>query len=504
MPIRHAASFFLPLFAIACLVVCYLTGHAMRPGLINADAMYLPTLAEDLLRHGGRLSDWYLTPAPYLFPDGPMFLPAYLLGSDAYRQLIIFGAIQCAAVWGAAYVLGRALRVDAALPCAAFSLVLLAWLALSGLDPFVLLLSAGFHFGSFIVGVLVVAGWLRFEENGARRTLWAVCALAVVTALCDSLLLVQIALPLACAGTLRALLEPDYLAGRRRRMLLPWVPALAALVGHLGYRVLVTNRMRYNPHVDLQHVGANLRDVGAIVRGLWEAMPLAVLGWFAFLAFALACTLRLMQRRDPFGLPRRLAWLLVFWLISLAGMLTVELLVYNLPVAARYFVVAACWPVLLAPLMAAHLLRGRAPAPILLATVICAIGIGAATARQWQAHPIETSHYPAEVACLDQALAGTDLHDGIAQYWDAKTFQHFSRRNIVLAQYIYNLEELRWINTGRIFKPAYDFALVGPRGDKPHYIPEDQLLAINGEPAARVSCGAYTVLLYGRGKMKVH
>jgi hypothetical protein len=95
------------------------------------------------------------------------------------------------------------------------------------------------------------------------------------------------------------------------------------------------------------------------------------------------------------------------------------------------------------------------------------------------------------------------LRHGIAQYWDAKTFQRFSHRGIVLAQHDGSLAESRWITSKRYFRPAYDFALVGPKGPPPYNISPERLAAINGAPTAGVACGGYTLLLYGRDALKV-
>jgi hypothetical protein len=81
---------------MACLAVFYFTGHDLRIGLLHVDALYLPTLFDDLLHQGGALSDWYLTPAPYFFPDFPLYLAAWWLEPDAYRQIAAFAALQCA------------------------------------------------------------------------------------------------------------------------------------------------------------------------------------------------------------------------------------------------------------------------------------------------------------------------------------------------------------------------------------------------------------------------
>lgn len=504
MPFRVLAALLLPLFAIACMTVFYLTGHELRSGLMHADALYLPTMFDDLLRAGGRLSDWYLTPAPYYFPDFPLYLLAWLLGPTGYLQIVLFAVLQSGLLLYGAWAVAREFDRNAALPCAALSLIALLGLALSNQEPFVLLLSSAFHFGTFVSGVFFVLAWLRFERTGARGTLWAACALAFLTTLSDSLFMLQAALPLACAAAVRTFLDPGYLADRRRRRMLPWVLFGAAILGQLGYKVLVMNRTRYSPHMDLHHVGANLRDLAAIAQQLWNALPLFALGWLAFLGFSLACAVRLALRRElPFGVTSRLGWLVMFWLISTAGSVAVSLLVYNVPVMARYFIASACWPVLLAPLVAAHLPGARAGTAALAAAFAGCALIGVATARQWQGHPLQLDYYPDDVACIDRALATMDLHHGIAQYWDAKPTQYFSRNGITLAHYDNQLSESRWVTSKRYFRPAYDFALLGPGRSAPYYIPSERLEALNGKPVAEARCGGYTVLLYGRDKLKV-
>lgn len=505
MPFRVVASLILPLFAIGCMALSYLTGHELRDTLLHADALYLPALFDDLLRRGGRLSDWYLTPAPYHFPDFLLYLPAWLLGPNGYLQIVIFAALQCVLLFCATYALARETGKHTALPCAALSLVVLLGLALSNREPFVLLLSSAFHAGGFVSGVLFVFAWTRHARTGARSALWAACALAFLSTLSDSLFLLNAALPLACAGAARVLLDRSYLAGRHKRRALPWALLGAAWFGHLGYKVLVMNRTRYSPHMDLSRLDANFRNLHAIAMQLWDTLPLFALCWLAFLGFAAACAARLALRHEPpFALSRQLAWLLVFWLVSTAGSLAVSLLVYDPPVVARYFISAACWPVLLAPMVAASLLRARGAAVMLTAALAGCAAIGAATVRQSQGHPLQTDYYPDDVACIDRALAAReDLQHGIAEYWDAKPVQYFSHRGITLAHHDDQLAESRWIINKRYFRPAYDFALIGPQRPAPYNIPPARLEALNGKPVAEVRCGGYSVLLYGRDKLKV-
>lgn len=506
LPMRSLPLLVPPLFAVSCLAVFYLTGHDLRIGLLHADALYLPTLFDDLLRHGGRLSDWWLTPAPYFFPDFPLYLLAYLLAPDSYYRILAFAMLQCALLSGLALGLGRQLHIAAAPAAAAFAIVALAGLALTGQEPFVLVASSASHFGAFASGILLVQLWARREDADSRLLRWTAWLLAFATTLSDSLFMLQAALPLAATGMLRVLVDRDFLAGRRRRLLDPGSVLLASWLGHMGYKALVMNRTRYKALMDVRHIGANLRDLGAIVGKLWDAAPLFVLCWLALFAFAAACLVRLVLERGraPFGLPLRLAWLLVFWLVSTAGAVAASLLVHNIPIAARYFIPAACWAIILAPLVAASLAGVAAGRRALVGAMLgCCATSGAAAWRQADTHPLQTVYYPADLACVDRAVAARGLQRGIAQYWDAKPFQHFSRTGIVLAQHDETLQESHWITSKRYFAPSYDFALVGPRAPSPYNIAPERLAMLNGPPAAQAACGAYTVLLYGHGALKL-
>jgi hypothetical protein len=490
-----------PLAALACLALFYRSGHPLRDGLLaNADSLYLPTLFDDLLARHGRIGDWYLTPAPYYFPDYPLYLLAYWLGPDSYWRIGIFPLLQGALLFGAQYALARQAATMPALPCAAFATVAFAALALSGEEPFVLLFHSAYHFGAFTAALAFAAAWLHWERARAPWALAAAGALAFATTLSDSLFALQAALPFVAACVVRMIGERDYLAGRR------WSVALmlgAAVAGQMSYRFAVAHKTRYSAKMNIARLEANFHDLAALLARLWHELPVFTALWIACVAFGLAATARLLRGRDTAGLPRHVCWLFALWTFSLAASVAVSLLVHNLPIAMRYFIAAACWPVVLVPLAVGHLLRQRAAAAAigLAAVATCAIVVGAVV--QVRSHPLQKDYYPEETACIDRALAAHGARHGIAQYWDAKKIAHFSRGGAVLAQHAFDLSEIRWITSGTYFRPAYDFALVGPQGAIPHFIPRDKLEALNGKAAAEHQCGQYAVLVYGKDRMKV-
>ena len=496
-----ALCLLLPLVALACLAVFYATGHPLRDNLLaNADSLYLPTLFDDLLARHGAISDWYLTPAPYYFPDYPLYFLAYFLGPDSYWRIGIFAVLQGIVLFGAVHALARQVATMPALPCAALATVAFAALAISGEEPFVLLFHSAYHFGAFMAALAFAAAWLHWERARAPWALAVAGALAFATTLSDSLFALQAALPFVAACVVRMIGERRYLAGRR------WSVALVlglAVAGQMSYRFAVAHKTRYSAKMDLAHLGSNAADLAALLARLWQELPVFTALWLGCVAFGLLATVRLLRGRDTAGLPRHLCWLVALWTFSLAASVMVSLLVHNLPLAMRYFIAAACWPLVLVPLGVGHLLQQRAAAPAigLAALGTCALAIGAAV--QLRTHPVQTAYYPEDTACIDRALAAHGARHGIAQYWDAKKIAHFSRGGAVLAQHAFDLSEIRWITSATYFRPAYDFALVGPQGAIPHFIPRDKLEALNGKAVAEHQCGQYAVLVYGTDRMRV-
>lgn len=499
----------LPVVALACMAVFYLTGHPLRDNLLaNADALYLPTLFDHVLGQHGSIRDWYLTPAPYYFPDYPLYLLAYWLGTTSYYSIIIFSILQGLLLFAVLYTLARQVDIAPALPCAALAMTAFAALALSGEEPFVLLFHSGYHFGAFMAALAFAAAWLHWERERAAWALVVAGALAYAATLSDSLFALQAALPLLAACIVRLVGERGYLAGRR------WSIALVlglAVAGQMSYRLAVAHKTRYSAKMDLAHLGPNFHDLAALFARLWQVLPVFTLLWTACVAFALVATVRLLRGRDTAGLPRHFGWLCALWLLSLAASVAVSLLVYNLPLVMRYFIAAACWPLILLPLGAGYLLqRGegglrqqRAAALATGVATIAVVVLATSTVAQLRMHPLQTDYYPEEIACLDRVLAEYGVRHGIAQYWDAKKLQHFSRGGAVLAQHAPDLSEIRWITSGTYFRPAYDFAVVGPQGMFPHVIQRDKREAINDKPMLERRCGQYSVLVYGKNRLKV-
>lgn len=245
---------------------------------LNSDLLYLPALFDDLGR-GGRLSDWRLTPAPYLFPDMLIFGAAWLFSRGQQVLPWLVAAIQ-AGLWCPAVMLlsDRTVRDGSSdnswIPSA---LVLHAALAIyrqggaGAMAPFLVLT---YHAGQALLGGVV----LGVMHHGGRWRFGGGLVFVLLGAISD---------PFFVAGFLFALVidiltTAEQLKGRLMRAI---AVVVAAVLG-LGVRGLLPLPMQqsglFSWHRTLEAVTIFQRTVAE------SGGQLALVLWFIAVLFAVA------------------------------------------------------------------------------------------------------------------------------------------------------------------------------------------------------------------------
>lgn len=490
------------LFCVACIALA-VQFHAAPPLphiVLNADAMYLPTLIADLFARGGRMADWYLTPAPYFFPDYPMFALAYLGGRDALAQIVLFGVLQLAVATVAIAWIARSGNRNLAPLTAMLVGAGLAWLALHAVEPYFYVLASAFHFGGFLMTLVFVALWLQYDQHGRRGHLFCMCAIAFLTALSDTLFIAQAMAPFLVTCALARRRDRPF---ARAALLAPLAVLAATILGSVSYRWVVTYRTRHGSVTGLAHLHQNAADLWQQLTTLITQIPVLGVVMIAWLVIGLAALVQTTLTGGFARLPRPLVLLLVFSMIAAGGNLASMLLLTKLVVTPRYLIAALCWPVIVMPILLAYwrpLWFGRAALGAL--AVLAAWLVAGSVATVQSAHS-ESMDYPAQSACIDRALAVTGARHGIAGYWDAKRIQSLSRRDLTIAQYLSDLTEQRWITSARYFRPTYDFAIITAANGMEYQLPADRLIASSGPPVLTAACGDRTVLVYGRDGLRM-
>lgn len=488
------------IMGLSSVAIAYQAGHPLQAYLFHADSLYLPVLFHDLFAGGGRLADWYLTPAPYFFPDFALYLAAYLGGGGAYQQILVFALLQTALTALALFFVVSAIVERHRIATTALIALALLWFGVNAAEPFVELFTSAYHFGAFLSALVFVALWLRHERSADRRVLAALCLLAFLSALSDNIFLVQVIAPYAVT---RALL-PGSAAGTVLGRLRPVWPILAASVlGSLSYKLVVAHPTRYPTKLGVAMFDKNLHDLLELLGRLFLQFPLLGAVFCAYLAFGIACLAASLRKRAILGLPRPLILLIVFSLVSMAGTLSAVLLVQNLPVAPRYLIPVLIWPLVIAVLVLRHFMRERYDWISLFASALLASTLLADSIRLHGGQARPATYYPEQIACIDNALGSSGLRHGIAQYWDAKHIQAFSRHPLRLAQYVDDLNRHNWITSERFFRKTYDFAIINNAAEGMFKLPAAKLIEMNGPPSKSVTCGDRTLLMFGQDRLRL-
>lgn len=477
-------------------------GHPVQAHLVHSDALYLPVLFADVLEHGGRLRDWFLTPAPYFFPDMPLYWLAWLGSDGIARQTTSFALLQSILTALALYAVAHQVLSRNRLLAAATLATLFIWLGLHAGDPFVRMFGSAHHYGAFVAALLLMAAWLRQEGQDtpglAAPMAVAIAALVFLSTLSDALFLAQTVIPLL-AALLICRQDAPRPRLRLRGFLLLFVPAFAAM---LSYKLVVAHPTRYSTRASLSALPGNLAEIGRIGDGLFGQRPLLALALLLSLGLGLICMASLARRRPLLSLPRPLQMLAAFALLSFGATVSAMLLSKNVMPVPRYLIGALAWPLVAGGCVLAHMLGERWRYPSLLPCAVLASLLATQACRVNTVHDTDHYFYPEQIACIDRALAAAGARHGIAQYWDAKRLQALSLRSLSLAQYTDTLEPMKWITSERFFRTSYDFAIIAEHEAPSFRLPRDRITAINGEPRQVLGCGDRTILLYPAGQLR--
>ncbi|MDR3352083.1 MAG: hypothetical protein LBO00_03550 [Zoogloeaceae bacterium] len=175
----------------------------------------------------------------------------------------------------------------------------------------------------------------------------------------------------------------------------------------------------------------------------------------------------------------------------------------TLPVTSRYLIATFFWPVIVVFIFLRHRLEQHFFVPATLLSLLAVGLMGLSSHRLMEANGLRGDYYPEEISCINDALERENLSNGIAQYWDAKPIQMFSRRKIQIAQHLENLEEMRWITSEGYFRERYDFAIITEKPLGGNYrLSTDILARLNGEPQRITRCGKRSLYLYGKNKLR--
>jgi hypothetical protein len=474
--------------------------------VFNADALYLPALTFDLLENPLNINDWYLTPAPYIFPDMVVFYVTMFFLRDTFFSAAVFAGLQTVLLLVASYLIHRELIPSGPIRLTALlGLGSLELFTVAGLDPYLSLILSAHHTAALIASLFLV--WLTYKLLAAgNRFSWPKLVILVLgcTAITvsDKLFLVWGIVPTLVATLIWAALSVEHLGNTMRVVIGLLIAAgLAALVPNIDVTIslvaLPRNIAAFYEYMQVEYQHYPLHSV-AIVAVLTSFF---VLGG-GILTLSVRRCIPVFVAADA-GRSARCAYFISFLLASAAAGAFVPLLVVADVPAQRYFlppfflsflfIFGMAWIVIPRRLA----LVGKVG---LLTGIVVVIAGGLAQMSSWTMH---TEFYPRDFQCIDRVAEAHSLRKVMAPYWIAKPINIFNRSGLIASQYSSDLGKLHWITNGSRFDERYDGAITrNDNGAGPgHVLDERKIAELNGEPELVETCGSYKVLGYPERKM---
>jgi hypothetical protein len=471
--------------------------------LASSDIFYLPILFSDILTAHGSFSDWYLTPAPYIFPDFLIFTPAFLFFQKTTDQMIAYFVFQYLIFTALIYFLYRVLNLKQSTTLAVVAAATIGLLAIGYRDPFPNLFKSAFHFGVFLTGIALVALSLAYSRTNLNKNkniiITISCICAGLVSFSDNLAIPQICVPLAITLIYFRLRERSY------RAQLSWaaacLPPICAIGGSLLYGRIITHDTRvplgFDIHLIPEHIG-NLYNFFCTYA---KNYPVIVLFLVLFYILSITSVFRSINIKN-----RPLHIITVYGLISALTTIAALLIPANFNIVPRYFIGVFIWPILITLAWIKNI--DYKPIPkltILFGSAVTITSCLLATSSYQKDHGEMHARTSKEIQCIDGALDHATGVNGIAAYWDAKFIQGLSRHKLELAQYFRDLTPHKWITTERYFKQTYDFAIIDYSDSlrSIYRLNKTHIEKINGPAQYSKKCQTHEVLIYDAGKLKI-
>ena len=459
--------------------------------MLNTDALNIPTVVDNVMSHQGSLSHWYLSPAPYLFPDALIHVVIHPFTANTYVRLALFAAAQIAVLFLVIWKLAvRTLRNHPIIIAVAIT-GNLAWMSVLRGGPFDQLMTAGFHYGAFLISIAVVT--LALGTTSPYRSWCGIAVLCFFTSLSDNIFVIQTTIPLALTLVLVAIFDRNH---RTHRLITAGVTAFSSFAGTLSYGFFITHDTRYpiTFNGDKFRVNAHgIRDV--LVEFLRHHEPVGA----ALILSCLLAVLYLIRLAKRVRRTTPIAILSLFVFASIASTCVGLLLATTNEMTIRYFIPVFSWPIIICGLVIFNTDIFGGKIPVIVASVT-ALMLSLNTSTLVDTHGIDRTYYPADIACIDRALPSADVVHGIANYWDAKFIQVFSKRNLTVAQYWDVLAPMKWITTQDYYRDTYDFAIISTNASQPFTLSQELIVKKYGKPMSSTTCGTRIVLVFHHGE----
>lgn len=493
------------------LVVAYMglaAGRVPLYVLYNSDALYLPALYHELTSGQG-LHGWSLTPAPYFFPDMPLFFGLSAVLHGFRLAIIVYGLVQVLLFVAGLIALtrlmaGRDPHIQNLIPLA--SALFFLYFYAAPFPSFSPILLSAFHFSVMVVGVgcLALIGATLARPRIDRTVIAGMLTALLFSTLMvasDLLYAVQILAPLMLGLWLLALLKRITYRRALFYSLLGLSLPIGLWLGRALSHLLTGIDTRFVPRAfDLQKQQVALHQLLDWLQWLCLRHPFLPIAAVCF-TLVIGRILLLLHKREPSARSNVRFLILSFLVLQMVA--SVLSMLYNGIFSDRYLLPLLVMPTFFGwPLLAAaahkpvRILNNPQTSQLAAGAVIlsCLVILAYLGAPRQLGRLID--HYPDLVRCMDEQTQQRGLQSGLSDYWQAKYISMLSRDGLRVVQLDPGLNPWHLINNRDWYAQPFDFVMVNHAQVPDFRLDRALIIARFGPPDDSFWCGKSEILVY--------
>ena len=461
----------------------------------NSDALYLSTLANDIFTNNESINSWYLTPAPYFFPDLTIQYISHHLGNDTYSRILIYGIIQILILaFSLSYLSYSIIRNRNFLYASSAISLSVLWLASKYNNPLYFSLVGGYHFGVVIIGIVVISLWINQIKKNNLLILIIICTLTFITSLSDAIYIVQSAIPLSLTILSKIVFSQNKFL--KKHILSSFSVLLSSLAGYLSYPLIITNQTRFPSEIGLSRFITNSIDISNYVVEAINEAPIFLFLLVFFFFHTTKCIYTSIKFKDN----NKTTYLASYFLLSMLGTISFLIIQNGMTIADRYLIPIFIFPLVYFFVVSINIISKRNIAIFFVTLGFINLVL---TIQPRFKNGFNLKYSNQEITCLDSFILESGLSNttGIAEYWDAKYIQNFSNTKILIAQYKRSssgqtINKNKWITSKNYFKNNYSFVILNNEAKERHQLIIDELGTNGATIKDSRNCGKIEVYIY--------
>jgi len=488
-------------YIVAVFIVAYFFLTQPNNVGFSSDAVYLPALYSDLFSRGYSFFSWYLTPAPYFFPDMLVFFIIQSVVHNVFKAFIVFAIFQNFLIL---YLISKIAFLVTEKKASVYLTHILYLFALvfsfSGwaVEPYLVLVKSAHHVGAIINGLILICFLVMYSKSSKPSILWAIFLLNFLGVASDLLYVMQFMVPM-----ITALLFFRFFKMEMNLSIKKFISILL-ISCFLGLSVRYFLGATHGQFIVVHAFGVfeTYRLIYLMIKADFIARPMmgAITFIFYFLLIVKCATRVFFRKKNPF-LSKAQEWTFFLSLFILfSAVFICETMSLNGNFNQRYFLNIFYFPFLFF-----WLLFDKLNAKFLL-LILYAVSFIIVINKLFHKNDYSFNYTPEIVRCIDAHIQEYNethqdkLKYGISTYWQTKVVTVFSQEGLVMSQYNSNLRPNLWIISSENYKNAYDFAIIS----KDDMLDVDLIKKINGNPSLSIKCDDHvSLLIYGKNQLEL-